>query len=456
MDVNSLRKKYPEITYRHFNWKIGQQALHLNFEYYIRPRFTFHTKVDIHFKGSVMRTDIPEAFINNAVFHLGLVDLFSYWKLVCAPVIAITAGSLTWRQITFWQRLLIRGMGEYFYKNRVDFTRPNFVTWQVAPKPAYLSTFMPNSNKYLLLIGGGKDSLIAQQILTELKGDVATLKETTYININNLPAKTVAFNVTVDRTLDPQLIRLNQAGYLNGHVPYSAYLAFVSVIAAAFTGSKYIVVGNERSADEANVIYLKKRINHQYSKTFEFETEFRNYLTKYITPYISYFSLIRPLYELEIARLISRYPELVDRFSSCNRLRENGKWCGKCPKCLSTFLLFAPFIGVAEITRIIGKNLLIESTLLPLFKNLIDPSLTKPFECVATYRELQVASYLLTQAFRERNEALPVLLGYFAQDLLPQRANWDKPVQAILTHWDSKHFIPPEIAQYLKSKITQL
>ena len=72
------------------------------------------------------------------------------------------------------------------------------------------------------------------------------------------------------RTIDPRLLQLKGKGYLNGHTPFSAYLAFLSVLCATLFDIKYIALSNERSSNEGNVRYLGKTINHQYSKSFEF------------------------------------------------------------------------------------------------------------------------------------------------------------------------------------------
>ena len=59
--------------------------------------------------------------------------------------------------------------------------------------------------------------------------------------------------VTVKRTLDKNMLELNRQGYLNGHTPYSAIVAFSSTIAAYMSGLRYIALSNESSANESTV-----------------------------------------------------------------------------------------------------------------------------------------------------------------------------------------------------------
>jgi hypothetical protein len=66
---------------------------------------------------------------------------------------------------------------------------------------------------------------------------------------------------------------------LNGHTPFNALLAFLTYLVAYLGNKKYIVLSNESSANESNVRGLK--VNHQYSKSFEFENDFNEYTKKY-------------------------------------------------------------------------------------------------------------------------------------------------------------------------------
>ncbi|MEK7166412.1 MAG: hypothetical protein AAB874_06415, partial [Patescibacteria group bacterium] len=314
----------------------------------------------------------------------------------------------------------------------------------------FAPTKIETTNKYLVLMGGGKDSLLVQKILQEQQ------KSTLCLWVNPLPGKSIRPPVSdqpliqVHRQIDPLLFQLNQENYLNGHVPYSAYLAFLSLLAATITGSKYVVVGNEKSADEANVLYLGQKINHQYSKSYEFEKYFRGYAVRNISPDISYFSFLRPLYELQITKLFSKYTQYFTTFSSCNRYKSSGIWCGKCPKCLSIFLLLSPFTGISKMSKIFGFNLLDETTLLPLFKTMIDEKEVKPFECVATYEETNVAAYLILKKIQSMDN-LPVLINYFKTNILPNSTDWEKRSHELLTQWDDRHFLPDDLAKYLKN-----
>lgn len=244
-------------------------------------------------------------------------------------------------------------------------------------------------------------------------------------------------------------MELNRQGFLNGHVPFSASLAFISLLVATLTGTKYITVANEKSADEENVEYLGTKINHQYSKSFEFEADFNEYTHQYLMPDISYFSILRPLYELQIAKAFCKFPQYFSAFKSCNRYPKLGHWCGKCPKCLSIFLLLSPFLGIEKTTEIFGKNLFEDKSLLPLFKQMIGESIPKPFECVATYEETRVAAYLCSKTLVEKGRPLPYLLKHFWQPL-PQPNSYPELTKNILTNFSKKNLIPANLEVSVK------
>src|SRR5439155_13217511 len=163
------------------------------------------------------------------------------------------------------------------------------------------------------------------------------------------------------------------------HTPFSAYLAFLGAVCQLMYGYSNVVVANERSSDEGNVVYRGKEINHQYSKSFRFETLFDEYLKKYLVSAGRYFSFLRPLYELQIGKVFSNFPEMWGLFKSCNRNRSES-WCGECPKCVSVFLTMYPFTSGAALKEVFGSDLLYRDETIRILRQLAGLEV-KPFEC---------------------------------------------------------------------------
>lgn len=222
--------------------------------------------------------------------------------------------------------------------------------------------------------------------------------------------------VEVYRKIDENLLKLNADGFINGHTPFSTLLAFVSYFVAYLIGLKYTVVSNESSANEANV--CGEKINHQYSKSFEFETDFREYAEKYLGGDVEYFSFLRPLNELQIAKIFSSLTKYHRVFKSCNvgSKGEEWVWCGKCAKCLFAFIILSPYLYPDDLIEIFGKDLFEDRLLLETFLELIGRGATKPFDCVGTFTEVNFSISLTIQNLRKLGKKLPYLLEYYADN----------------------------------------
>jgi hypothetical protein len=258
--------------------------------------------------------------------------------------------------------------------------------------------------------------------------------------------------IIVKREIDKALLKMNRQGFLNGHTPFSAYLAFLTFLLAAAFDCRYIALSNERSSNEGNVKYLGKEINHQWSKSFQFEQLFRNYSKKYLGKGIEYFSFLRPLYEIQIAKLFSGYSKYFPIFLSCNeafktdsgRKKTLKKWCGECSKCLFAFAVLYPFLKESELIDIFGKNLFKQRNLLPVMKELIGEKSFKPFECVGTIKETLVAFYLSLKKAEEAGEP-PFILSYFEKKILKKYPNLEQESRQILNSWNIRNNLPKEL-----------
>ena len=266
--------------------------------------------------------------------------------------------------------------------------------------------------------------------------------------------------------MDPLLFTMNTEGYYNGHVPISGIIAFVLTLAAYLYDYSYIVMSNEKSADEGNTQMDGIDINHQRSKSFAFEEAFGDYLHDSMSPDLRYFSLLRSMYEIKIAELFSRYNQYFDVFSSCNTnfkiLEEtdkklgspnfdNQRRCGKCPKCAFVYGILRPFLTKEDTQLIFGKELFADESLLPTFKALLGIDGIKPFECVGTNEEMILAfkkSYdLWTQTYQEE---LPYALAMFTDLILPnmQARDFISLEKKLMTIGDHD-LVPPEIRSAL-------
>jgi len=448
MKPKILQKKYPKFVYQNYSYGISKNNLEILFDFKLEP--------NIHFQPNIRVKNCPKLNLrqlDNLIFHLGLIEMISYWKATCAPLIEVRAGKLNPEQVKWWQTLIRKGMGQFFFENKISFQKPFIKTLgKHLAKPGLVKL----KNRILVPIGGGKDSIVSWELLKKAKKDIACFNLNPKQTILVMKRTGCKKSIIIERRFDKKLLELNRKGFLNGHTPFSAYLAFLSVLLAVIFNYKYIAFSNERSSNEGNVKYLGRIINHQWSKSFEFEKMFREYSKKYLVRDIKYFSFSRPLYELQITKLFSRYPKYFPVFLSCNEAyktysgtrKPSKAWCGKCPKCLFVFTGLYPFIEEKKLIKIFGKNLFNDKGLIPLMEELVGERGFKPFECVGTKKESLAAFYLARRSFERRWVKKPILLKYFEEKILPKYPNLEKESKKMINSWNDQHNLPKEMKGY--------
>jgi len=381
--------------------------------------------------------------LNRTLFNLHLIIGISYWKTFCPKKIIINSGVLSKDEALYWNKAYTIGMGEFYYKNIIDFR--GLVKFPYENKRS-VPVRLKMKNRTLAPLGGGKDSIVTAEILKK-NGYDFTLFSLGDSRIQEETAKIVGKKRMIfERVVDKKLFRLKNA--FNGHIPISLIYSFSALLASVIYNYKYIVFSNEQSANFGNVKYLGKTINHQYSKSLEAETDFYNYVHNFITPDIDSFSLLRPFSELKISRLFSAHEKYFSHFSSCNQnfklnKKTKKRWCGKCPKCAFTFSQLSAFLPKKDLIKIFGKNLYNDQTLLNLYLELLGEKNVKPFDCVGTPGEVKAAMLFA----EEKNEfADNYIIKYFRDNIMPGIKNRKELAKKTLNikgrHCIPKKFLP--------------
>ena len=188
---------------------------------------------------------------------------------------------------------------------------------------------------------------------------------------------------------------------------------------AYINNKKYIKLSKEASANEGKV--LGNEINHQYSKSFEFEKDFREYTKNYFTEYIEYFSLLRCWNEFQIVKEFVKHPKYLVVFRSCNLGSKKNIWCGDCSKCLYVYIMLYPFIPKQKLIEIFGKDMLDYEEYKQMFLGLISDNYDKPFECVGTKEEINYALSISIKKYKD----LPLLLNYYKDNFYEENKNYN-------------------------------
>ena len=456
---DELRARHPRFTYEDYAVERVGADLRFTFSFTMAPDLAFAPTTVLRGPDPERLATLSSETIDGLAFHLGLIELLSYWKMACAPEIVIKAGALDTAQAEWWRDLILHGMREFFFVNGIDFRRADlfaFVTSTRAGRPtARVDAELP-AGEDLVLVSGGKDSAFTLELLREAGHRVKALF------LNPAPAaRDVARvagcerSVVVERTLDPAMLALNRRGYLNGHTPFSAYLAFLGAACAVVYGHRHVIVSNERSCDEPAAHYLGADVIHQYSKTYRFEGMVADYVRRHLATDARFFSLLRPLYELQVVKLFSAYARQFPVFRSCNRGSKENAWCGRCAKCLAIFAALFPFVTETQIRGIFGEDLFARADLVPLARSLAGLTETRPLECVGAIEETLAAFHLSLEKAATRGGPLPPVLAWFAEEVAPRYPGLGATARRILGDWSDRHGLPPAYADALRARLAR-
>ncbi|MDR0971798.1 MAG: UDP-N-acetylmuramoyl-L-alanine--D-glutamate ligase [Bacteroidales bacterium] len=402
-----LRDEYPVFKYLNYDFEFDHANKNLQISFSFEcGTYKFNPKMEILCpKNFIRNIQKMKSKLNLLIFNIGMVELISYWKLFASPNVEIYCGALNVKQIKFWKKLYFNGLGEYFHLNNISTSLDSFMQITTHGYGYKKFTFKHDSKDVILPIGGGKDSIVSLELLKNKGFNITPL----VINPRKATDKCIelsnfskSFWFKIQRHLDPLMLELNQKGFLNGHTPFSALIAFTSLLTAFINKTSHIVLSNENSANEETII--GQNINHQYSKSIEFENDFRKYVKTSISESFNYFSLLRPLSELQIAQIFSMYNQYHSVFRSCNAGSKEDSWCLNCPKCLFAYIILSPFITQERLVEIFGENLLDKESLKDYFSALIGMKEEKPFECVGTINEVNIALALLIQRYPQAKE----------------------------------------------------
>ncbi|HYX61293.1 MAG TPA: hypothetical protein VE888_20055 [Streptosporangiaceae bacterium] len=371
-----------------------------------------------------------------------LLSGVSYYKTAAPPVIDFGTTALTAAEEAFLREFYLQGLAEFAYRNHLDLSSVSlggddppqtppapggkpFPPDPLGPPPGGLRALVP--------FGGGIDSIVTVEQVRQ-QADVALFvvsRPADRFDAIEQPAAVTGLPVVrAEREIDPQLLRSAELGFLNGHVPVTGILSAIAVLAAVLTGRDAVVMSNEWSASIPTLEFDGRPVNHQFSKSEEFEAAFRGVLADQGSA-PEYFSWLRDRTELWVGREFAALTRYHDSFRSCNkafyteRSRRLAYWCGQCDKCCFIDLILAPFLPAETLRRIfaVAGEPLDDPGLAAKFRSLLGAG-AKPFECVGEVTECRAAVLLAARRDDRTDSGL-------LQELAAEVASWpDAPSPA--------------------------
>ncbi len=448
----SLRNKYKEFIYHSYEIKENNDSIEIKYEFEIPNLSKFEPKITIQ-KKNIKFESVNNDYIKYLAFNLGMVELISYWKCACPKNVIIKCGYLDGYQINWFKKLYYYGIGEYRYINHINITQDELMDIIVEAKKTDIEIPHIERSGTIIPVGGGKDSTVTLELLKDYKKDNYCLiigsKEPS-MKCAEIAGYANDKIIEISRIIDENIKKLNAQGFLNGHTPFSSMLAFLSYLVATLTGKKYIALSNESSANESNV--EGEKINHQYSKSYEFEQDFTDYVERYFSNEVKYFSMLRPISELQIAMLFSKNEQYHKIFRSCNVGSKQipWVWCCNCPKCLFVYSILSPFLYKERLINIFGEDMFENKEMLNTFIELCGYGKNKPFECVGTYEEITFAISKTIVNLEKENKELPYLLSYYKEHYGVKEIN-----NELIKQYNEYNNVPKELASILKAKIEE-
>jgi len=350
--------------------------------------------------------------LRKALFLAFILIGTSYYKTFPTRDVVVLEPLDEW-QATFFSRVYQEGLSQLAYENNLS--REDLAQFGATTKtPAEPRRY--GGSGILALQSGGKDSLLLAALLQEKKMDFTAWYMSSGEHYPVVLESVGSQLVTSTRTIDlGQLKSAHDSGAMNGHVPVTYIVQSIAIIQAILLGKRDILTSIAHEGEEPHHAIGDLSVTHQWSKTWAAEQAFSEYVSRYISPDIRIGSPLRNLSELRVAELFIKHAwkQYGHTFSSCNIANyQQGAnntsltWCGNCPKCANSYLLFTPYLATAELTELFeGRDLFMQPNLTLTFKGLLGvEGITKPFECIGEVDELRLAYH---KAQARGHSALP-------------------------------------------------
>ena len=354
--------------------------------------------------GPPDRVDVVDERLARAFDLLAVTAGVSYYKTTAAPTIELAsvavaddASAQIW--VGYVADLYDRGMREFRVTNALPVPFVPEVVVGRGRRPGAVPSRDRTPSGALVPMGGGRDSLLVAHALRGMDPVLMTVGSNPMV-VDQAMALGLGLH-EVRRTLDPRLLEANRNGALNGHVPVTAINSCVAIVLAVLLGRADVVLSNERSASAPTRIVNGVEVNHQYSKSGEFEEVLRRMVERLGVP-VRYFSALRGHGELAISELIGRHWHDLPEFVSCNRARVGARaatrpvWCGDCAKCRFVHLALAPFVARSVLADRFGRDLLATDADVVAVERLLLVA-DREFECLGTPDETRTALRLAAE-----------------------------------------------------------
>ena len=89
-----LRSKFPFFVYQSYRAERTKHSLKAEFTFNLSDKFVFHPRIEIPARNFYDFDKMGDPAIDLLVFHIGMVELVSYWKAACSPNVKVLPHAL--------------------------------------------------------------------------------------------------------------------------------------------------------------------------------------------------------------------------------------------------------------------------------------------------------------------------------------------------------------------------
>lgn len=365
-------------------------------------KVTFPTSNNIKFNPQ--QNPALDSLLDRALFLAFIAVGTSYYKTCPTPTVELSV-PIDAAQADFFNQIYQEGLSQFAFENHL--TRDQLAHFYPTPNYQPPNSIQFHPNGIISLQSGGKDSLLTAKLLLNQSLDftpwyISSSPEAAHPQIiDHFFDQATPKNASITiRQIDQA--HISAASGPNGHVPVTLINLSLAIIQAILDNRQFILTSVSQEGEEPVGYIGDLPVNHQWSKTWAVEQMLAHYIYRYLTPDLIVGSPLRCLSELATVEKFVKHcwQEYGFSFSSCNQAnyKQNQsnftlKWCGNCPKCASTYLLFCPFLPPASLQQLFAdQDLFLKESLTDTFKGLLGvENQIKPFECVSSIEQLRFA-----------------------------------------------------------------
>jgi UDP-N-acetyl-alpha-D-muramoyl-L-alanyl-L-glutamate epimerase len=307
---------------------------------------------------------------------------------------------------------IFRGVwGVWRYDNDIrDYNGPKVSENGSARRSGVAPATLGGGDRLLALCGGGKDSLASFKLLERagVAYDAMVYSHNIYGKaqpqhdlIDGMLRHTTAGQIhrawVYDTALDSPAARLYPEygirNILAAETVSSYWTALPIALAHNYTR---VALGVTKSTDEHNLVWPEtgEAINYLWGMSTAAETLLHDYVQAEIATDVSFFHLLRPIYDITVFSLLTGDRDAVIDTHSCAQVKP---WCGKCAKCLYVWLHLVAYLDDEVVHQMFDKNLFDIPGNRSILRKMLGLEGNKPADCVGTVSETQ-AAYLLARA----------------------------------------------------------